>query len=360
MEKIRELHNHYLSKGKVFRKLLLLWHLRDNHRKMPWKGEKDPYRIWLSEIILQQTRVEQGLKFYQNFIDAFPDVQALAAAPEEKVFKLWEGLGYYSRCRNLIHSAHYIVREHKGNFPATFDSILKLKGVGNYTAAAIASFAFDLPHAVVDGNVHRVLSRIFGIELPVDSLMGKKFFEKLAQSLLPEKQAGLYNQAIMDFGATICKPRPACSICFFAINCKAFKNNSQDILPVKEKKLKVKNRHLHYFFLQCGNHIAIRQRLEKDIWQQLYEFPLLETAKEEADEEVLSIFLQQNRIQKFKPGSNVQFTRQKLTHQLVHFHIQKIILEKKVAVPGCTWIALEKSRNFPFPKTLAAYLNLHK
>src|SRR3954468_1692506 len=192
----------------LFPTALLRWNAESNSRAMPWKGEKNPYRIWLSEIILQQTRVEQGLKYYEKFISNFPDIHALAEAPSEKVFKLWEGLGYYSRCRNLIHSAKFIADHLNGKFPDNFQSILELKGIGNYTAAAIASFAYNLPHAVLDGNVYRVLSRIFEIDTPIDSVYGKKVFATLASELLPAKHAGEYNQAIMDFGAVVCKPAP--------------------------------------------------------------------------------------------------------------------------------------------------------
>src|SRR5688572_28689657 len=180
---------------------LLNWNRNENLREMPWKGEKDPYKIWLSEIILQQTRVDQGLKYYENFINKYPNIDLLANAPEGEVFKLWEGLGYYSRCRNLIHTAKFISKELMGNFPDQYADILQLKGVGNYTAAAIASFAYNADYAVLDGNVFRVLSRIYDLEVPIDSVAGKKDFSKLAQNLLPEKLAGVYNQAIMDFGA---------------------------------------------------------------------------------------------------------------------------------------------------------------
>jgi A/G-specific adenine glycosylase len=198
----------------VFTEKLLDWNNNNNKRSMPWKGEKDPYKIWLSEIILQQTRVEQGLSYYQSFITNFPTVYDLAKAPDEKVFKLWEGLGYYSRCKNLIASAKFIVNDLNGKFPDTFETIVALKGVGPYTASAIASFAFNQPYAVVDGNVQRVLSRYFGISTPVDTSAGKKLYQHLAESLLDINVAGLYNQAIMDFGAIICKPQnPLCTQC---------------------------------------------------------------------------------------------------------------------------------------------------
>src|SRR5580698_9523423 len=197
-----------------FAKKLLKWHKKENTRSMPWKGEKDPYKIWLSEVILQQTRVEQGWAYYERFLEAFPTIGDLASAPEKKVFKLWEGLGYYTRCRNLMITARRISSQYNGRFPSSYEGIVSLKGVGPYTAAAIASFAFNLPYAVVDGNVERVLARYFGEETPVDTSQGKKFYTGLAASLLDEKQAGRYNQAIMDFGAVICKPQnPLCTQC---------------------------------------------------------------------------------------------------------------------------------------------------
>jgi A/G-specific adenine glycosylase len=199
---------------KYFAAALLHWHSKDNTRDMPWKGEKDPYKIWLSEIILQQTRVEQGLSYYRRFVDAFPTISALATANETKVFKLWEGLGYYSRCKNLIATAKKINNEFGAVFPDQYQDILQLKGVGPYTAAAIASFAFDLPHAVLDGNVFRVLARYFGVAIPIDSTRGRHYFTQLANQLLDKRRPGIYNQALMDFGALVCKPQsPLCRQC---------------------------------------------------------------------------------------------------------------------------------------------------
>jgi A/G-specific adenine glycosylase len=260
--------------------LLLRWNQTENKRQMPWKGEQDPYKIWLSETILQQTRVEQGLKYYERFIKDLPTIRDLAAAPEQQVFKLWEGLGYYSRCRNLIATAKDIVQNMDGLFPTSYEGVLALKGVGPYTAAAITSFAYNAPYAVLDGNVFRVLSRIFNIELPIDSAGGKKLFKSLAQGLLPVDQAGTYNQALMDFGATICKPLPECARCFFNRHCKAFLLNKQAALPVKEKKAAVRHRWFHYFVLEQGGSVAIGQRTAKDIWQGLYELILIESDRQ--------------------------------------------------------------------------------
>lgn len=222
----------------AFCRKLMNWNSESNRRPMPWKGEKDPYKIWLSEIILQQTRVEQGIKYYQAFINEFPSIHQLANAADEKVYKLWEGLGYYNRCKNLLRTARKISNEFNGIFPASYEEIMKLSGVGPYTAAAISSFAYNEPKAVVDGNVQRVIARYFGITTPVDTNKGKLFYRQLADGLLDKKNAGLYNQAIMDFGATICKPRnPLCEACAQQRDCVAFNKGFVSQIPVKEKAL---------------------------------------------------------------------------------------------------------------------------
>ena len=224
-----------------FTSLLMRWHKETNRREMPWKGEKDPYKIWLSEVILQQTRVEQGWGYYERFITKYPTIKQLAKAKDEDVFKLWEGLGYYTRCKNVLFTARFITKELKGKFPRTYEEILLLKGVGPYTAAAISSFAFDLPYAVVDGNVFRVLSRVFGIAIATDSTDGKKKFTQLAGTVLDRKEPGAYNQAIMDFGATVCKPFAAlCSSCIQQKICIAHQEGKVDQLPFKEKVLQKK------------------------------------------------------------------------------------------------------------------------
>jgi len=258
---------------------LLNWHKGKNSRTMPWKGEKNPYRIWLSEVILQQTRVDQGWSYYEKFIAAYPTIHDLAIAPEQQVFKLWEGLGYYSRCRNLIATAKKIDIEYKGQFPSTYEEILGLKGIGPYTAAAISSFAYRLPHAVVDGNVTRVLSRYFGEATPIDTTAGKRLFAALADSLLDKEQPDIYNQAIMDFGATVCLPRnPLCTDCVQRSDCKAQLKGLTAELPVKEKSIRKRTRWFYYFILETPDgQVYIHQRTQKDIWEGLYEFILWET-----------------------------------------------------------------------------------
>ncbi|MBL7745216.1 MAG: A/G-specific adenine glycosylase [Chitinophagaceae bacterium] len=348
------------KKLQEFSRILLKWNHEKNTRQMPWKGEKDPYKIWLSEIILQQTRVEQGLNYYNNFIRIFPDVHKLAKAPEEKVFKLWEGLGYYSRCRNLIASAKYISNDLKGKFPASYEHIKALKGVGPYTAAAISSFAYNLPHAVVDGNVFRVLARIFGIYTPIDSTEGKKKFTELADELLDKKQAGLYNQSIMDFGAVICKPAPACHQCPFPKKCYAFQHGKITELPVKEKKLIIKKRWFYYFLLEYKGEIAIRQRTGKDIWQQLYEFPMIETKKDHDLKTVLAKAEKNGIIgrKKYTILSVSEIYKQQLSHQLIAGQFITIKLSvKQYSVNDWLWLNKIKLKKYAFPKFINHYLS---
>lgn len=325
---------------------------------MPWKGEREPYRIWLSEIILQQTRVEQGLQYYQRFVTSFPEVRDLASAPEQQVFKLWEGLGYYSRCRNLIATAKLICEKFDGHFPKTYEDILKLKGVGPYTAAAISSFAFNLPHAVVDGNVYRVLSRIYGVSTPIDSTEGKKQFRELAEKLLDKKEPAQYNQAIMDFGATICTPSPKCEACPFAVQCIAFNTNAIGLLPVKSKKIKIRKRFFHYLVIQNGNKIAIQQRTAKDIWNQLFEFPLIENADLLSHEDVLAAAIQNGWLTAQEEVLNYSdvYTQQ-LSHQLIRARFLRVISSGPLRNGnGLQWCEESELQDFPFPKIINAYL----
>lgn len=252
-----------------FTPIILQW-FAENGRSLPWRETKAPYAIWLSEIILQQTRIAQGMDYWQRFMRRWPTVEQLAAATEDEVLREWQGLGYYSRARNLHTAAKQIVA--MGGFPTDFETIRTLKGVGDYTAAAIASIAFDQPHAVVDGNVYRVLARHFGIDTPINTTEGKKTFTTLAQSLLPKKQASAFNQAMMDFGAIQCTPQsPRCIVCPLQETCDALHTGRIDTLPVKEKKLQVKTRHLIYIYIRCNGYTAIRKRPAGDIWQGLWE-----------------------------------------------------------------------------------------
>ena len=326
---------------------------------MPWKGEKDPYKIWLSEIILQQTRVQQGLKYYESFIKSFPTIHHLASAPEQVVYKLWEGLGYYNRCNNLIKTAKFISYDLKGIFPSDYQSLIELKGIGPYTSAAISSFAFNLPYAVLDGNVFRVLSRIFRIEIPMDSPEGKNFFSNLAQSILPPKKSAAYNQAIMDFGATICKVCPECALCFFKNDCLAFQYKQQQLLPVRQHRIIIKERWFHYIILQYRDTVALQQRTMSDIWQNLYEVVLFEGFKRWKDQEVLLQLAKTYGIkEKDYDKLSVQDNKtQRLTHQLIHFSFINLNLHKKLKVPGYTYVHKTELDKYPFPKTLQAYLS---
>lgn len=255
---------------------------RLNSRDLPWRRTKNPYFIWISEIILQQTRVDQGLSYYQKFTQLFPTVHDLANASENEVLKAWQGLGYYSRARNLHFTAKFISSELNGIFPNSYNEIISLKGIGSYTAAAISSFAYNLPHAVVDGNVYRVLSRYYEIHEAIDSSLGKKVFDSLAQSLIPNSNPGEYNQAIMEFGAMQCTPsNPNCEICPLVSSCKsALQKDLIQKLPYKKGKTTVKKRYFHYFYITSNNQLALVKRTEKDVWQHLFEFPMIETVDE--------------------------------------------------------------------------------
>lgn len=326
---------------------------------MPWKGEADPYKIWLSEIILQQTRVEQGWDYYNRFIKTFPNVKKLANAPEQKVFKLWEGLGYYTRCKNLIATAKFISKEKQGKFPETYSDILSLKGIGPYTAAAIASFAYNLPYAVVDGNVFRVLSRFFGIDTPTDSTAGKNLFTDLAGELLDKKQPGIYNQAIMDLGAVICKPKnPLCEHCPLEKNCIARLQDTIDLLPVKTGKLIKKSRWFYYLIAEHAGKIYVRKRGPKDIWENLYEFILLEPEKSIRNEDLEETGFYKNVFSKTKLEiiHVSEMYRQQLTHQTIQGRFIRIKLKKTHSLKEYKTVAYNELTKLPFPKFITAYL----
>ncbi|MBQ7893411.1 MAG: A/G-specific adenine glycosylase [Alistipes sp.] len=257
--------------------ILLDWYAREG-RDLPWRRTRDPYRIWLSEVILQQTRVAQGTEYYLRFTERFPDVASLAAAPEDEVLKLWQGLGYYSRARNLHAAARQVVERFGGRFPVALEEVRSLRGVGDYTAAAICSAAYDAPCAVVDGNVYRVLARLFDLDAPIDSTAGKRAFAELAQSQLDTAHPGRYNQAIMDFGALRCIPSsPRCEACPLAGRCLALAAGTVAARPVKQGKTRVRDRWFNYLHVSSGDRTLLRRREGRDIWQGLYEFPLIET-----------------------------------------------------------------------------------
>ena len=324
---------------------------------MPWKGEKDPYLVWLSEIILQQTRVEQGLPYFERFKKTYPTVRKLADAPEDDVMRLWQGLGYYSRARNLHATAKHIAYELKGVFPSTYHDIVKLKGIGPYTAAAIASFVFGERQAVVDGNVIRVLSRVYGIELPFDTTEGKKEFSTQAQKLISDKYPGEYNQAIMDFGAQVCVPaNPKCEDCPFADRCVAYKDNRQDELPVRAKRIVKKERFFYYAVLKNEKEIIISKRTGNDIWRGLYELPMIESDK--------PIKRDLKKLLSDHIGTPVEILNysKPYTQQLTHQTIQSVfIFVDKIDIQdalkdGTVRVPLKKLNTFAFPKVVHLFL----
>ena len=287
-------------------------------RDLPWRGTTDPYKVWLSEIILQQTRVVQGLPYYERFIAHFPTVVDLAEASEEEVLKLWQGLGYYSRAKNLHHTAQYITTELGGIFPQTYKELLKLKGIGDYTASAIASFCYNEPCPVVDGNVYRVLSRVFGLATPINSTQGAKEFKVLAHDCLDKANAGVYNQAIMEFGALQCTPQsPDCTSCVLRDHCWAFHHNKVNELPVKLKKISIKKRYFNYLvWLNPYGQTLLQKREGKDIWHGLYEFPLIETTQPLSIEEATAL------LEEKHPRAMVSlYNETPVIHKLTHQHI---------------------------------------
>lgn len=342
-------------------KLLKWWH--HHQRPLPWKQTDDAYSIWLSEIILQQTRIDQGLPYYLKFKAMYPTVKDLADSSLDEVMRLWEGLGYYARARNMHQTAKYIANELQGKFPDTYSDIRQLKGIGDYTAAAIASFAFGLPYAVVDGNVYRLLSRCFGIFTPIDSTQGKKQFLALAQQLMSETEPASFNQAIMDFGSVQCKPvKPDCGFCPMQTICVAYRDNTVSQLPVKQKKLTRKTRYFTYFMLQTpkGGRL-LRKRTAKDIWENLYEFLLVETDLE-PDAGILQSHFRENQISCIylteKSLYNSRIWKQQLTHQTIVARF----LETSISDPeiwlrqGFVEVEAENIGNYAFPKIINNYL----
>lgn len=348
---------------KWFSRAIISWYL-DNKRDLPWRNEKDAYKIWLSEIILQQTQVAQGLSYYLKFTEKYPGVKHLAKAPEDEVLRLWQGLGYYSRARNLHASAKQIMGDFKGAFPGSYAEIKSLKGVGDYTAAAIASFAYDLPHAVVDGNVYRVLSRVFGITTPIDSSQAKKEFQELADQLLDKKDPATHNQAIMEFGSQYCRPvNPDCENCVLRTKCYAFKTNMVSELPIKAKKTKTRNRYFNYVLLTDKNkNILIHKRQPGDIWQGLYEFNLLETDKETSQE---VLFNSKDFRELVKSTFGLKYVSKEYKHILSHQHLYAkfyvIGIESFSALllnaKGSMKVTVRNLTDFAFPRLTGKFLD---
>lgn len=333
----------------IFSNVLIQWYLQ-NKRDLPWRNTTDPYPIWLSEIMLQQTRVAQGMPYFLSFTTAFPTVFDLAKANEEQVLKLWQGLGYYSRARNLHKTAQHIAQELSGVFPGNYNDLLKLKGVGEYTAAAIASFSYNQAVPVVDGNVFRVLSRYFDLDTDIAQASAKKEFAALAFELMPKDNPATFNQAIMEFGALQCVPKsPNCGICVFNESCAALQKSKVDQLPVKSKKLKVRNRYFNYLVLEdeTGNTL-IQKRTDKGIWHNLYEFPLMETEKEEGFDRVSEV-IQGDYFKDNTVISMLEYNEKSIIHKLSHQHLH--IKFWKVSVKGTIENGLdgETLKTFPFP-----------
>ncbi len=331
-----------------FTNSLLHWYLQ-NKRDLPWRNITNPYPIWLSEIMLQQTRVAQGMPYYQAFTAAFPTVFDLANASEEQVLKLWQGLGYYSRARNMHKTAQIIAFEMDGNFPNKYNDLLKLKGIGEYTAAAIASFAFNEVVPVVDGNVFRVLSRYFDIQTDIASSTAKKEFTALAKELMPMDNPALFNQAIMEFGALQCVPKnPNCEVCIFANSCAALQKKKVAQLPVKSKKTKVTNRFFNYLiFLDDHNNTLLTKRTQKGIWHNLYEFPVIETNQETDFDTIVNKIIENYPEFAFESISiyNTAPVIHKLSHQKLHINFYKLCIKHEIK----DGIPLDSIKKYPFP-----------
>ncbi|MHA7841845.1 MAG: A/G-specific adenine glycosylase [Winogradskyella sp.] len=339
-----------------FKNKLTNWY-SNNKRDLPWRDTKNPYHIWLSEIILQQTQVKQGLPYYETFIKQYPSVFDLANASEEEVLKLWQGLGYYSRARNLHTTAKYVAFELHGKFPDNYKDLLKLKGVGDYTASAIASIAFNEVAAVVDGNVYRVLSRYFGIETPINSTNGIKEFKALASSLIDKEQPATFNQAIMEFGATQCKPKnPYCMVCPLNESCVAFQKNLIDSLPVKLKKTKVKTRFFNYLVcIDEDNKTVLEKRTSKGIWQNLYQFPLIESNKSLSSEEFHLLNLENSILSDVAFDYYLYNTEDKI-HKLSHQHLYTkfwIIETDKLSDNA---ISIKDIKTYPVPVLIGDFI----
>lgn len=324
----------------AFADTLIGWY-EEHQRDLPWRGEADPYKIWVSEIILQQTRVQQGWDYYLQFIDNFPNVKALAEAEEEKVLRVWQGLGYYSRARNMHAAAQEIMSRHGGKFPNDYDNILALKGIGPYTAAAIASIAFHQPYPAVDGNVIRIVSRIFGVCDDISQPAVVKRITEICEMHIDRNNPGIFNQAAMDFGATHCTPKnPKCSECPFATNCYALKNQLTEVLPVKKKKTEQRHRFFHYTVYISDNQTIIERRTGSDIWKNMYQFPLVETAGED------------NPF-----GEPTVRLREVLSHQIIHadFYVKSVAKFPK-ASDNQKVVDFSTLAKYPMPKIMTEFL----
>ncbi|MDV6169311.1 A/G-specific adenine glycosylase [Flavobacterium sp. DG1-102-2] len=342
-----------------FTKSLIHWYLQ-NKRDLPWRKTSGAYPVWLSEIMLQQTRVAQGLPYFLRFIEAFPTVQDMADAPEEQVLKLWQGLGYYSRARNLHATAKQVAFEMGGNFPDSYAGLLKLKGVGDYTAAAIASISYGETVPVVDGNVYRVLSRVFGVDTDISSGGAKKQFTALAASLMPKDNASDFNQAMMEFGALQCVPKsPDCSVCIFNSECVAFNTGRVGQLPVKLKKTKVTNRYFNYLVIKDNRgYSVVQKRTSKGIWHNLYEFPLLETESLFAEDETRVLISKFEGLD-FTPKNVSLLNTDVIVHKLSHQHLYVRFWEISVDNELVGAIPVDVLKAYPFPVVIHNFMESH-
>ena len=341
---------------------LINWY-EENHRDLPWRHNPTPYQVWLSEVILQQTRVNQGMDYYLRFTKKWPTVLALAQASEEEVLKIWQGLGYYSRARNLHYCANQVVKQYKGKFPADFEKLKHLKGIGDYTAAAIASIAYNLPHAVVDGNVYRVLARLFDINTPINNIEGQKLFTQLADELLNKSQPGLHNQAMMEFGALHCTPKnPNCLLCPLQAQCLAFAHQTVMLRPVKLAKTKITTRYFNYLILRINSSLYLHKRNDNDIWKNLYDFPCIESQTPMSVEEVIAseAFLQLIENKPFTIIKSSPVFTHKLTHRTLLAQFIEIKLEQELLQIQTKDLFLTPETelgSFPIPRLIDLYLN---
>ncbi len=338
--------------------LLFAWY-DDNHRDLPWRSTRNPYYIWISEIILQQTRVAQGFDYFVRFIERFPTVESLAVALEDDVMRMWQGLGYYSRARNLHHASQQIVA--MGGFPTTYDAIRSLRGVGDYTAAAIASFAFDIPKAAVDGNVCRVWSRVFGIADPIDSSLGKQQVNELAQALLPAEHAAKYNQAVMEFGALQCVPRnPDCMACPLAHKCVAWAQGRVGEYPVKSHKTKVQPRYLTYLYIHNAESLLLHKRVADDIWRNLYEFPLIETLSAVSSDALFATadFARwHSLLPAYTHKGSVEGVKHVLSHRVLHVAFHELEVQGDLPCPeGFVEVPLSELHRYALPRLIERFL----
>ncbi len=337
----------------------------ENKRDLPWRKIRDPYKIWLSEIILQQTRVDQGMNYYIRFVDRFETIFDLAGANEEEVLKLWQGLGYYSRARNLHYTAKIIANTFNGVFPDTYDGLLQLKGIGPYTAAAISSIAFGLVHPVVDGNVARVISRLFAITDPVNETSGKRKIEKVLDSLIDKPNPGGFNQAVMEFGALLCTPKnPSCESCPLSLKCIGYSKGLVDSLPQKSKKVGVKQRFFNYFLISVYTNgrrfVYLHKRDKKDIWQGLYDFPLIETAKPMSIDDLVHTHEWNTLYNRSKPhfASESKNYIHQLTHRQIVARFYKVEVQHELFEKRNTYLLVDENdiQKYPLPRLIDRYL----